>query len=160
MKCSTRPWRLSTVMRSIMPMLFGVAAFGFTVIPASAEGTVTIQHNDGTTDTYNDVAIKVIHSALFVTSADGKGTMVINRAACAYQGETYVCLPTSVTLVQSGSSNAVDLSSGTIYANMTDNPQQLSLSSQHLGPHSILLSITTKKGTTINLTGTIDKVTK
>jgi hypothetical protein len=160
MKCTSRPWSPGTVMRSIALLFLATVAFGFAAMPARAGGTVTIQHSDGTIDTYRDAAIKVIHSALYVTSADGKGTMVINRAACSYQGDTYVCLPTSVTLVQSGSTNAVDLSSGTIYANMTDDAQQLPLSSQHLGPHSILLSITTKKGTTINLSGTIDKVTK
>jgi len=146
--------------RSITLLLFVTALAGLSAVPARAEGIVTIQHSDGTINTYRDAEIKVIHSALYVTSADGKGTMVINRAACSYQGDTYVCLPTSVTLVQGGSSSAVDLSSGTIYANMTDDAQQLPLSSQHLGPHSILLSITTKKGTTINLSGTIDKVTK
>jgi hypothetical protein len=133
---------------------------GIAAAPARAAGVVTITHSDGSVDTYRDVAIKIIHNALYVTSADGQGTMVINRAACSYQGETLVCFPTGVTLVQSGSTSAVDLARGTIYANMTDAPQPLSLSSIQLAPHSILLSISTKKGTYINLSGAIDAVTK
>ncbi len=160
MKCITRFWSPGIVMRTIALPFLAAIACGLASVPVWAEGTITIQHYNGAINTYNDVAIKVIHSALYVTSADGKGTIVFNRAACSYQGDTYVCLPTSVTLVQSGSAELVDLSNGTIYANMTDQPQQLSLSSQHLPPHSILLSITTKKGTYINLSGTIDKVMK
>jgi hypothetical protein len=136
------------------------AMLGLVAVPAFAEGTVTIQHNDGTIDTYHNVAIKIIHNALFVTSVDGRGTIVINRAACAYEGDTLVCLPTAVTLVQSGTSQVVDLASGTIYANMTGQKQQLKYSSMQLPAHSILLSITTKKGTYLNLTGVIDMVKK
>jgi hypothetical protein len=95
-----------------------------------------------------------------LTSVDGRGTIVINRAACAYEGDTLVCLPTAVTLVQSGTSQVVDLASGTIYANMTGQKQQLKYSSMQLPAHSILLSITTKKGTYLNLTGVIDMVKK
>lgn len=148
------------VMRSTLGLFFAGLVLGSVAAPAWAQGTVTIQHADGSLNTYQNVAIKVIHNALFVTSSDGKGTMVINRAACSYQGATYVCLPTGVTLVQSGSSQAIDLATGTIYANMTDEKQQLPLSSQQLAPHGILLSISTEKGTYISLTGVIDKVTK
>lgn len=36
------------------------------VTPVRAAGTVTIQHKGGTLETYNDVAIKVIHGVLYV----------------------------------------------------------------------------------------------
>ncbi|HVA32625.1 MAG TPA: hypothetical protein VNG31_00665 [Candidatus Baltobacteraceae bacterium] len=128
--------------------------------PARASGTVSIQQSDGSVNSYSDVGIKVIRGALYLTTADGKGTLVINRAACAYQREIFVCLPTSVTLVQAGSAKPLDLATGTVYANRTDQPQPLALSSKRLPPHSILLSISTDRGTYISLSGTIDKVTK
>jgi hypothetical protein len=146
--------------RSMSLLACAAVLLKFAVASVQAAGTVTIQHNDGTVNTYDDVAIKIIHDALYLTSADGQGTIVINRAACSYQGQTLVCFPTGVTLVQSGSSKPVDLASGTIYANMTDEEQQLPLSSIKLPPHSILLSISTKRGTYINLSGAVDKVTK
>lgn len=127
---------------------------------ARAGGTVLIQQADGHRDTYDDVVIKVIHSALYITSADGHGTIVINRAACSYQGQLMVCLPTSATLVQQGKTSALDFKSGTLYVNDTDDAQQLTMSTAKVPPHGILLSFSTQRGTYVNLSGRIDKVVK
>ena len=115
---------------------------------------------DGTLETYTNVSIKILHNALYVTSQDGQGTLVITRAACSYQGAVMVCLPTGVTLVQSGEAKPLDLTTGTVYLNLTGDTQTLALSSQQLPPHSVLLSMSTKRGTYIALTGAIDSVTK
>ncbi|MGB8907137.1 MAG: hypothetical protein WCC84_00125 [Candidatus Cybelea sp.] len=132
----------------------------FATVAARAEGTLTIQQADGDKNVYQHVAVKVIHSALYLTSADGKGTLVINRAACAYQGKVMVCLPTSAALVQSGTTSALDFQKGTVYLNSTDDEQQLSASTTKIAPHSIVLSFTTDRGTYVNLIGQIDKVVK
>jgi hypothetical protein len=148
---------------------FGAAAFAaaaaftaclFATVAARAEGTITIQQSDGDTNVYHNVAIKVIHSALYLTSEDGKGTLVINRAACAYQGKVMVCLPTSAALVQSGKTSALDFQKGTVYLNSTDDEQQLSASTTKIAPHSVVLSFTTDRGTYVSLIGQIDKVVK
>jgi len=135
-------------------------AFASATTAAGATGTMTIQQKNGTTNTYDDVAIKVIHSALYLTSPDGKGTLVINRAACSYQGSLMVCLPTSATLVQSGETSPLDFKSGTIYVNDTDDTQQMALSTTKVAPHSIVLSLSTKRGTYVSIIGRIDKVVK
>ena len=127
---------------------------------ARAQGTLTIQHINQNADTYERVAVKVIHNTLNITSEDGKGTLIITQAACAYQGEIKVCLPTAVTLVQSGGAHALDLQRGTLYANMTDSMQWLPHSTTQLPPHGIVMSLLSGKGTYINLVGKIDKVTK
>jgi hypothetical protein len=127
---------------------------------ALAEGTVRIQQVDGTVNTYHNVSIKILHSALYLTSADTKGTLVINRAACYFQGQIMICLPTSGTLVQNGAVNPIGFETGTIFLNLTGAAQQLTLSSTQIPAHSILLSLQTKRGTYINLKGSIDKVTK
>jgi hypothetical protein len=127
---------------------------------ARAEGTVRIQQANGIVNTYHNVSIKILHSALYLTSADTKGTLVINRAACFFQGEIMACLPTGGTLVQAGAVNSIGFRTGTIFLNLTDAMQQLTLSSTRIPPHSILLSLQTKRGTYINLNGSIDKVTK
>jgi hypothetical protein len=136
----------------------GVCAVG--PVPALAGGTMTIVQPDGTQNVYHDVMIKVIHSALYITSADGKGTLVINRAACSYQGELMVCFATHATLVQSGAVSPLDFKQGTLYVNTSGDWQQLSLSTAKVAPHGIMLSFTTKRGTYISLTGTFDKVVK
>ena len=52
--------------------VFSLAAAG-----ARAQGTITIQHVGQSADTYEGVAVKVIHNTLNVTSPDGKGTLII-----------------------------------------------------------------------------------
>jgi hypothetical protein len=125
-----------------------------------AGGTVTIAQTDGHTDTYHDVVIKVIHDVLYITSADGRGTLIIHRAACAFQGQLLVCFPTSAVLVQSGETKPLDFRKGTLYVNGTGDPQPLALSTAKVPPHGILLSFSTDRGTYVSMSGRIDKVVK
>lgn len=127
---------------------------------ASAKGTMTIRHFSGTSNIYKNVAIKVLHGALYVTSADGKGTVIIHRAACSYQGKLLVCFATSATLVQANTASPVDLKTGTIYLNDSDDPQPLVLSTAKIPPHSVVMSLTTKRGTYVSLNGQFDQVVK
>ncbi|HEU5481445.1 MAG TPA: hypothetical protein VFU90_16480, partial [Candidatus Tumulicola sp.] len=71
-------------------------------LPAAAEGTARIQQADGTVNVYQHVKIQLVQKSLTMTTADGKGTMIIYRAACSFQGDVMSCLPTGITLVQSG----------------------------------------------------------
>lgn len=129
-------------------------------VPAGATGTVAIHQIDGHTDVYHDVKIKVIHNVLYMTSADGKGTLVLNRAACSFQGELMVCFATNATLVQTGKTRPLDFKTGTLYVNLTGTPQPLALSTAKVPAHGILLSFTTERGTYVSLSGRIDKVVK
>ena len=127
-------------------------------IAAAAKGTMTIVQSNGETDVYNDVEIKVIHGALYMTSADAKGTIVIHRAACSYQGKLMVCLLTSASLVQDGETTPLDFKRGTCYVNSTDDYQPLTQSTTKVAPHSVLLTFKTDKGTLVTLNGRIDMV--
>lgn len=131
-----------------------------TASSVSAQGTVTIQHAGQNAETYERVAVKVIHNTLNVTSEDGQGTLIVTQAACFYQKELFVCLPTAVTLVNTGSVHALDLHRGTIYSNMTANTLTLPHSSMQIPPRGIVMSLLSGKGTYINLVGKIDKVIK
>ena len=128
--------------------------------PAGAKGTVIVRQADGDTDTYHGVSIKVLHGALYLTTADGKGTLAINRAACSHQGAILVCFVKNVVLIQSGKTRPIDLKTGTLYFNETDSPQQLVLSTSKVPPHSLLMSMTTDIGTYVGLNGRLDKVVK
>lgn len=125
-----------------------------------AGGTITIQHKNGTTNTYKDVEIKVLSGSLFLTTDDGDGTIVVTRAACSYQQKIIVCLPTLAALVQDGETSALDLRTGTLYLNYTGDAQTLSRSSQKLAPNSAMLALTLANGTFITLHGRIDQVIK
>ena len=127
---------------------------------AYAKGTVTVQQSDGSTQQYAGVTIRVVNKTLRITTADGVGTLAIDRAACSYVGNLMMCLPYDMTLDQGGGSHPLDFQRGTVYLNLTDTKQQLPLSSTQLPPQGILLSLTTKIGTIVNLSGTIDAVQK
>jgi hypothetical protein len=144
----------------MLPAALAFCACLFSPATAGATGTMMIQQPDGGQNVYHDVAIKVIHSALYLSSQDGKGTLVINRAACSYQGKLMVCLPTSATLVQSGKTSPLDFQQGTVYLNSTDDPVQMTASTQKVPAHSIVLAFTTQRGTFVSLSGRIDKVVK
>jgi hypothetical protein len=131
-----------------------------TTSDAYAKGTVTVQQSDGSTQQYAGVSIRIISKTLRITTADGVGTLSIDRAACSYVGDLMMCLPYDMTLDQGGGSHPLDFQRGTVYLNLTDAKQQLPLSSTWLAPQGILLSLTTKIGTIVNMSGTIDQVQK
>jgi hypothetical protein len=127
---------------------------------AYAKGTVRVQQPNGSVQQYDDVTIRIANQALWITTADGVGTLEIEKAACSYVGSLQMCLPYSMTLDQGGGMHPLDFLRGTAYVNFTDDKQQLPLSSIQLPPQGILMSITTKVGTIVNMSGTIDKVEK
>ncbi|MBV8222909.1 MAG: hypothetical protein JO293_06070 [Candidatus Eremiobacteraeota bacterium] len=148
-----------------MKILVSLACLALAVIAcahsAAALGTATVQKVDKPIDTYNNVRIVFQpKKALLITSADGQGTLIIDKAACSYVGDIQTCLPTSVKLKQNGTVSPIDILKGTVYANLTGQSQPLSNSSMRLPPNGILMSVTTKIGTIINVTGVIDTVTK
>jgi len=129
-------------------------------LAARATGTLSIHRVNGALNTYRTVEIKVLSGALFVTSQDGAGTIVVSNAACSYQAKIIVCLPTAVALVQGGSSHALDLKSGTVYLNYTDSAQPMSRTTTKLPAHNVMLAFSTSKGTSVTLSGVIDQVIK
>ena len=144
------------VFAGMVAMLFCASMPG----PARASGTINIHHKNGAVNRYNDVEIKVLSGSLFLTTDDGDGTIVVTRAACAYQGNIIVCLPTLAALVQDGETSPLDLKTGTIYLNYTGVSQPLSRSSAKLPANSTMLALTLTNGTYITLQGRIDQVIK
>jgi hypothetical protein len=129
-----------------------------TLTPAFAQGTLRQQESTGTVRVYNDVGIRVVHRTLRITSHDGKGTLVVSQAACSYVGELERCFPQRISLVQGGVTKTIDLVHGTIYVNLTNQRQQLPLSSAQLPGHGILLSFNTRRGTYVTMTGKLDGI--
>lgn len=139
-------------------LLAAIIFFAANAPNARATSTLEIHRNDGSYNSYTGVVVNVFSGSLFVTTADGKGTLVVNRSACSYQGKIIVCLPTSVILVQNGKSNALALTTGTVYLNYTNEAQPMTFSSAKLPARAVLLSFTTASGTHVNLHGRLDQV--
>lgn len=137
-------------------------AFAFILIPcaANATGTATVEQSDGSTKVYKNVVIAIRDQQMEVTTADGVGTLVIGKAACTKVSELVECLPYDATLYQGGHKVRIMLKSGTVWLNPTTSSQPLSMTSARIGPHGVLVSATTKRGTYFSLTGTIDRVNK
>jgi hypothetical protein len=97
---------------------------------------------------------------MWITSSDDRGTLVFGKAACTKIGELLECLPYDATLFQNGERRHVPLQSGTAWFNPTTANQQLTHSSAQLPPHGVLLSVLTKAGTYVTLTGVVDEMRK
>lgn len=127
---------------------------------AAAHGTARIQQPDGDVKIYRNVFIRIKDEAMAITSSDGRGTIVLGKAACTRVEGLVHCIPYDATLEQHGKSFHIPLQSGTVYLNPTKTQQRLSLSTTTIPPRGVLLSIRTKRGTYVSLSGVIDQVQK
>jgi hypothetical protein len=146
--------------RTLLTMLALAGAFAVRPVPANALGTVRIQHPDGSVKMYNNVRIAVRDESMWITSSDGKGTIVLGKAACSKVGELVRCLPYDATLEQFGQATHIVLQTGTVWLNPSKSKQQLPHSSTQLPPRGVLLTVRTKRGTYVSLTGTVDEIAK
>jgi hypothetical protein len=147
-------------MRSTITSAVLAALFGASILPALATGTMRVQHKNGVVQTYTDVYIRILDNEMTLTSNDGKGTVVIGKAACTKIGELIQCLPYDATLEQNGSEARIALQSGTVWLNPSATSQPLSYSSQSLPSHGVLMAVKTKSGTYVSLSGTVDEIKK
>jgi len=121
-----------------------------------AIGSVRVQQPSGTVQVYQDVSYKLIHQALRVMSKDGEATLIIDHANCAYQGYVEHCVPYGVKLAREASTRPLEVKSGNIYVNPTNEVHQLPNSSTQIPARGIIGTIVTKTGVSISLNGTID----
>src|SRR5579883_422697 len=69
---------------------------------ADASGTAVIQQPDGAAKTYAGVHIAIRDESMAITSPDGRGMLVLGKAACTKTGELVRCIPYDATLYQYG----------------------------------------------------------
>ena len=122
---------------------------------AHAKGTVRVQQSNGSVQLYENATIEVVAKNLEITTADGKGKLVITDAACSYVQKLMRCLPYSYVLKQNGT-HRLDFDHGTIYYNPTQTKQQLTYSSTQLEPEGVMIAARSKKGTYLTVTGKLD----
>ncbi|MGZ3505838.1 MAG: hypothetical protein ACXVAC_18985 [Vulcanimicrobiaceae bacterium] len=114
-----------------------------------------VQQSNGSVQLYDNATIEVVGKTLQITTANGKGTLVINDAACSYVEKLMRCLPYHYVLQQNGT-HQLDFEHGTIYYNPTQTKQQMTFSSTQLEPEGVLIAVKSKKGTYVTITGTLD----
>lgn len=128
--------------------------------PAIAAGTARIQQADGDVRSYPNVRISIENKTMRMTSADGKGTLVIDKAACNHVGELIRCLPYGARLYQNGEVHSVTIVNGTVWFNPSAGVERLPFSSTQLAHNGVLMSLHTKNGTYVSLDGRVDVVKK
>ena len=136
------------------------AAIGLCPGIASAIGTARVQQSDGATRTYHNVHIRIANQRMLVTSSDGKGTLVIGKAACSMIGGLMRCYPSDVVLDQNGRQQPIPLQSGTVWFNPSSAPLTLPYASTSVPARGVLMSLRTGNSTYVSLDGTVDEVIK
>lgn len=147
---------VSGMIKSMIAMVAVLVLAVVAPLHCQAKGTMRVQRADGSVQTYKNVTIKVVKRTLRLTTADNKGTLVVNDAACSPVGQLLRCLPYGLVLEQNGT-HPLDFDRGTIYFNRTASKQQLKYSSTRLEPHGILASFRSERGTYVSLTGEVDQ---
>ncbi len=144
--------------RTIANVAFAV----FLTIPAvaSATGTARIQQADGNVKVYKNVHIAIEHKQMLLTSADGVGTFVISRAACAAVDKLVRCYPYDAVLKQRGMTLPITIVDGTAWLNPGTTKAHLPNSTTQLDPHGLMMSFRTKRGSYVSLTGVVDVLKK
>jgi hypothetical protein len=138
----------------------GLLAIGFVLslsAPASATGTVRIQHRNGSVQTYTGVTLKVANKALTLISADKVSTVVISGGDCAPDGAIVRCMGGGFALLQDGKRHTIAFKTATFYFNPTDQDQQLPLSTTKVAAHGVLFAVQTAKGMYVTGNGKLDQ---
>jgi hypothetical protein len=146
--------------RSIRPqacVIFAALALA-TISTASAKGVTLVQQADGSVKTYVDVNIRMVGQTLWIQTADKKGVLKIVNGACSFTRAIERCLPYAVTLIQDGKSRQIAILHGTVFLNLTNTAQRMSLSSDELAPRTILALWHTVRGTYVTIKGKLDEV--
>jgi hypothetical protein len=127
---------------------------------ALADGTARVQQRDGAVRVYKNVHIKIADQRLWITSSDRVGTLVISKASCTGFDKLVRCLPYTAVLEQRGAERKLQIETGSAWFNPSKTTQNLPQSSTKLPSHGVLMTLKTKAGTYVSLTGTVDEMVK
>lgn len=84
---------MKLLVRMLVAAVFLTGLTAIQIGAASATGTVRILQRDGSQKTYANVRIAVRDQAMWITSSDGRGTLVFGKAACTRIEALLECLP-------------------------------------------------------------------
>jgi len=145
-----------SALRSTSATLAALFAFLIVAGAANARGTTRVQQADGSVQIYHNVEMQLFGQTLRLRSQDRKATLEVASGACSLVGEVQRCLPYATTLSQHGATHHIELEHGTVYLNLSADPQPLRHTSETLEPHEVLLLLHTMRGTIVSAHGTLD----
>ncbi len=139
--------------KSLLPLcLLAVLA----PLPALAKGEVTVEHDNGDTDTYSEVEFFNAPDILYFKTKEGETTLLITKNECTKEGELLVCSQARAGVDTNGVIEEFDVTQIVLFINPTATRQPVKGSKVTMGPNTVLLEMTTKKGSYITAIGKID----
>ena len=142
---------------ALKTLCLGGALSVLCIVDAGAAGAVRIVQSNGIVHEFPGATVTLQHNSLNVTANDGQ-QLIVSHGNCAYDGDIERCSPYSVRIQINGTLQPVTLASGVAYINPTKEEQTVPQSSTTLEPYGIDLSLRTTDGTTVSLTGEVDKL--
>jgi hypothetical protein len=130
------------------------------IAPALAKGEVTVEHKNGDTNTYSGVEISNAPNVLYLKSQDSDTTLMITKNECTKEGELLVCNKARAGVDTHGVIEELDVAQIVLFINPTQTPQPIKGSKVTMSPNTVLLEMSTKKGSYITALGKIDSSTR
>jgi hypothetical protein len=147
-------------MRKYAGLVAAVVLLFAGALPAGATGVVHIQPKSGPVKTYSDVKIALDSASMALTTSDGVGTLYVGRAACTTVGQLIKCAPYDATYIANGVSTHIELVDGNAWLNPSKSAHPIPDSNSMLPPGGVVMTMHSKAGTTVTLSGTADVVQK
>ncbi len=139
--------------KSLLPLCLLTVLVPF---PALAAGEVTVEDGDGNVQTYTDVEIISTPDVVYFRSSEGGTTLQIVKNNCDREGQLLVCNKAQAGVNTDGVVEQLDVNQIVLFINPTTAQQPISGSKVVMGPNTVLLEMTTAKGTYISGLGKID----
>lgn len=128
-------------------------------LPVLAKGEVTVEHDNGDTDTYSEVEFLNAPEILYFKAQEGDSMLLVTKNECQKEGELLVCDKARAGVDTNGVIEELDVTQIILFINPTASRQPVKGSKVTMGPGTVLLEMTTEKGSYITAIGRIDGTT-
>jgi hypothetical protein len=127
---------------------------------ALAKGEITVEHDNGDIDTYSEVEFLNASDILYFKASEGDTMLMITKNECTKEGELLVCNKARAGVDTNGVVEELDVTQIVLFINPTTSRQPVKGSKVTMGPGTVLLEMTTEKGSYITAIGKIDGTTR
>lgn len=111
--------------------------------PALAKGEITVEYENGDTDTYSSVEIANTPEILYLKAEEGNTILMVTKKECTKEGEILVCNKARVGLDTNGILEELKVRQIFLFINPTAERQPIKGSEITMSPNTILLEFVT-----------------
>lgn len=148
-------------MKKLTKTFFSALALTFAVsTSAFAKGEINVEHSDGTLETYSGVVISNTADILYFEDPDTGTILMVSKKGCNPEGELLVCKEARMGVDTHGVIEELSVKQIFLFINPTQKAQPIKNSEVTLSPGTVLLEVSTNKGSYVTGLGKIDATTK